>query len=127
MRTELIAAFNVWIKVPPEELAIITKVIKMLHTASLLYVSSTHCSVRVLCPHFPPRRGGSLSLLPPPPPPPPRASIRQSVIWTDRPFLCVLQLCHCFARVDDIEDDSVLRRGEPGNAFFVLKLMTFGF
>ncbi|KAK3808751.1 MAG: geranylgeranyl pyrophosphate synthase [Benniella sp.] len=51
MRTELIAAFNVWIKVPPEDLAIITKVVKMLHTASLL--------------------------------------------------------------VDDIEDDSVLRRGEP--------------
>ncbi|KAF9957433.1 geranylgeranyl pyrophosphate synthetase [Modicella reniformis] len=51
MRTELIEAFNVWIKVPPVQLVIITKVIKMLHTASLL--------------------------------------------------------------VDDIEDDSVLRRGEP--------------
>ncbi|KAF9910416.1 geranylgeranyl pyrophosphate synthetase [Linnemannia zychae] len=51
MRTELIEAFNIWIKVPPQELAIITKVVKMLHTSSLL--------------------------------------------------------------VDDIEDDSVLRRGEP--------------
>ncbi|KAF9346286.1 geranylgeranyl pyrophosphate synthetase [Mortierella sp. AD094] len=36
MRTELIEAFNVWTKVPPQELAVITKVIKMLHTASLL-------------------------------------------------------------------------------------------
>ncbi|KAF9580344.1 geranylgeranyl pyrophosphate synthetase, partial [Lunasporangiospora selenospora] len=51
MRGELIGAFNTWINVPPTELAIITKVIKMLHTSSLL--------------------------------------------------------------VDDIEDDSVLRRGEP--------------
>ncbi|KAG0201005.1 geranylgeranyl pyrophosphate synthetase [Mortierella sp. NVP41] len=51
MRTELIEAFNIWIKVPPQELAIITKVVKMLHTSSLL--------------------------------------------------------------IDDIEDDSVLRRGEP--------------
>jgi len=38
MRTELIEAFNIWINVPPQELAIITKVVKMLHTASLLYV-----------------------------------------------------------------------------------------
>ncbi|KAG0249476.1 geranylgeranyl pyrophosphate synthetase, partial [Mortierella polycephala] len=51
MRTELIEAFNFWIKVPPHDLAIITKVVKMLHTSSLL--------------------------------------------------------------IDDIEDDSVLRRGEP--------------
>ncbi|GJJ69152.1 geranylgeranyl diphosphate synthase, type III [Entomortierella parvispora] len=51
MRTELIESFNIWIKVPPKELAIITKVVKMLHNSSLL--------------------------------------------------------------VDDIEDDSVLRRGEP--------------
>ncbi|KAI1313393.1 geranylgeranyl pyrophosphate synthetase [Mortierella claussenii] len=51
MRTELIEAFNIWIKVPPQDLAVITKVVKMLHTSSLL--------------------------------------------------------------IDDIEDDSVLRRGEP--------------
>ncbi|KAG0323770.1 geranylgeranyl pyrophosphate synthetase [Dissophora globulifera] len=51
MRTELIEAFNIWIKVPADELAVITKVVKMLHTSSLL--------------------------------------------------------------IDDIEDDSVLRRGEP--------------
>ncbi|KAF9959607.1 geranylgeranyl pyrophosphate synthetase [Mortierella alpina] len=51
MRTELIEAFNIWIKVPAQELAIITKIVKMLHTSSLL--------------------------------------------------------------IDDIEDDSVLRRGEP--------------
>ncbi|KAF9396427.1 geranylgeranyl pyrophosphate synthetase [Podila verticillata] len=36
MRTELIESFNLWLKVPPKELAIITKVVKMLHTASLL-------------------------------------------------------------------------------------------
>ncbi|KAG0305864.1 geranylgeranyl pyrophosphate synthetase [Dissophora globulifera] len=36
MRTELIESFNVWLQVPAEELAIITKVIKMLHTAILL-------------------------------------------------------------------------------------------
>ncbi|KAG0043182.1 geranylgeranyl pyrophosphate synthetase [Gryganskiella cystojenkinii] len=51
MRTELIESFNKWIQVPPKELAVITKVVKMLHNSSLL--------------------------------------------------------------VDDIEDDSVLRRGEP--------------
>ncbi|KAF9935993.1 geranylgeranyl pyrophosphate synthetase [Mortierella alpina] len=51
MRTELIEAFNIWIKVPAQELAIITRIVKMLHTSSLL--------------------------------------------------------------IDDIEDDSVLRRGEP--------------
>ncbi|KAI9680643.1 MAG: geranylgeranyl pyrophosphate synthetase [Caeruleum heppii] len=36
IRTQLIAAFNVWLKVPPESLAVITKVVGMLHTASLL-------------------------------------------------------------------------------------------
>ncbi|KAF9109191.1 geranylgeranyl pyrophosphate synthetase [Mortierella sp. AM989] len=36
MRTELIEAFNIWIKVPSQDLTIITKVVKMLHTASLL-------------------------------------------------------------------------------------------
>lgn len=36
IRTQFIAAFNAWLKVPPESLAIITKVVGMLHTASLL-------------------------------------------------------------------------------------------
>ncbi|KAF9167028.1 geranylgeranyl pyrophosphate synthetase [Actinomortierella ambigua] len=36
MRTALIDAFNYWLKLPPAELAVITKVVKMLHTASLL-------------------------------------------------------------------------------------------
>ena len=36
IRTQLIAAFNAWLKVPAESLAIITKVVGMLHTASLL-------------------------------------------------------------------------------------------
>jgi geranylgeranyl diphosphate synthase type 3 len=40
IRSQCIAAFNLWLKVPPERLEIITKVVGMLHTASLLYVSS---------------------------------------------------------------------------------------
>lgn len=36
IRRQLINAFNAWLKVPPESLAVITKVVGMLHTASLL-------------------------------------------------------------------------------------------
>nr|AAK11525.2 geranylgeranyl pyrophosphate synthase [Penicillium paxilli] len=36
VRTQLIQAFNSWLQVPPESLAIISKVVTMLHTASLL-------------------------------------------------------------------------------------------
>jgi geranylgeranyl diphosphate synthase type 3 len=36
IRSQLIAAFNVWLKVPDSSLSIITKVVGMLHTASLL-------------------------------------------------------------------------------------------
>ena len=36
IRRQLINAFNEWLKVPAESLAIITKVVGMLHTASLL-------------------------------------------------------------------------------------------
>lgn len=36
MRKQLIAAFNEWLEVPPESVEIITKVVGMLHTASLL-------------------------------------------------------------------------------------------
>ena len=36
IRKQLIAAFNAWLKVPEESLAIITRVVGMLHTASLL-------------------------------------------------------------------------------------------
>ncbi|KAI9823757.1 MAG: geranylgeranyl pyrophosphate synthetase [Thelocarpon impressellum] len=36
IRSQLIAAFNAWLKVPSDSLAIITKVVGMLHTASLL-------------------------------------------------------------------------------------------
>ncbi|RHZ59577.1 FPP/GGPP synthase family protein [Aspergillus thermomutatus] len=36
IRRQLITAFNVWLQVPPESLSIITKVVGMLHTASLL-------------------------------------------------------------------------------------------
>jgi geranylgeranyl diphosphate synthase type 3 len=39
IRSQCIAAFNLWLKVPPERLEIITTVVGMLHTASLLYVS----------------------------------------------------------------------------------------
>ena len=36
IRKQLIAAFNLWLKVPEESLQVITKVVGMLHTASLL-------------------------------------------------------------------------------------------
>jgi len=36
VRSQLIAAFNEWLEVPPESLEVITKVVGMLHTASLL-------------------------------------------------------------------------------------------
>ncbi|PGH01160.1 hypothetical protein AJ80_09055 [Polytolypa hystricis UAMH7299] len=36
IRRQLIAAFNQWLEVPPESLDVITKVVLMLHTASLL-------------------------------------------------------------------------------------------
>lgn len=36
MRKQFITAFNAWLEVPPSRLAIIEKVVKMLHTASLL-------------------------------------------------------------------------------------------
>ncbi|ESZ92327.1 hypothetical protein SBOR_7276 [Sclerotinia borealis F-4128] len=36
IRKQLIAAFNEWLEVPPESLEVITKVVGMLHTASLL-------------------------------------------------------------------------------------------
>lgn len=36
IRRQLISAFNAWLKVPEESLAIITNVVGMLHTASLL-------------------------------------------------------------------------------------------
>ncbi len=36
IRAQLIAAFNEWLQVPPQALLIITKVVGMLHTASLL-------------------------------------------------------------------------------------------
>ena len=40
LRTQMIDAFDTWLKVPEKSLAIITKVVGMLHTASLLYVSN---------------------------------------------------------------------------------------
>lgn len=36
IRSQMISAFDEWLKVPPESLAVITKVVGMLHTASLL-------------------------------------------------------------------------------------------
>ncbi|KAI9318160.1 isoprenoid synthase domain-containing protein [Dichotomocladium elegans] len=36
VRTKMITAFNVWLQVPPDSLKVITKVIGMLHSASLL-------------------------------------------------------------------------------------------
>lgn len=39
IRSQCIAAFNLWLKVPPERLEVITQVVGRLHTSSLLYVS----------------------------------------------------------------------------------------
>lgn len=39
VRSQMIAAFNEWMNVPDEELAIVKKVVGMLHTASLLCVT----------------------------------------------------------------------------------------
>jgi geranylgeranyl diphosphate synthase type 3 len=36
IRSQCIAAFNQWLRVPPERLEVITRVVGMLHTASLL-------------------------------------------------------------------------------------------
>lgn len=38
VRRQLIQAFDSWLQVPPDSLAIISKVVTMLHTASLLCV-----------------------------------------------------------------------------------------
>jgi len=46
VRAQLIAAFNAWLQVPKESLAIITKVVGMLHTASLLWGCS--CTYKTL-------------------------------------------------------------------------------
>lgn len=40
IRSQCIAAFNQWLRVPPERLTVITRVVGMLHTASLLYGSA---------------------------------------------------------------------------------------
>lgn len=36
IRSQCIAAFNLWLKIPPQRLEVITRVVGMLHTASLL-------------------------------------------------------------------------------------------
>jgi geranylgeranyl diphosphate synthase type 3 len=36
IRSQLIEAFNVWLRVPSEDLEVIRKVVEMLHTSSLL-------------------------------------------------------------------------------------------
>ena len=38
IRSQMIDAFNLWLKVPQDKLKVISKVVSMLHTASLLYV-----------------------------------------------------------------------------------------
>lgn len=40
VRSALIDAFNVWLQVPSDNLAMIKKVVQMLHTASLMFVDS---------------------------------------------------------------------------------------
>lgn len=47
IRSQCIAAFNLWLKVPLERLEVITRVVGMLHTASLLYVKFLHLKIYV--------------------------------------------------------------------------------
>lgn len=42
IRSQCIAAFNLWLHVPPKRLEVITRVVAMLHTSSLLYVYNAH-------------------------------------------------------------------------------------
>lgn len=75
IRGMMINAFNAWLNVPEAKLKIITKVVRMLHNASLLWVGTSEASFTNLkTPH----------------------------------------------RVDDIEDDSQLRRGQPGMFLYIL-------
>lgn len=76
VRRAMIEAFNSWLQVPPDSLAIITRVVAMLHTASLL------------------------------------------LVWPDlktEPALATYlkDLTDIYPRIDDVEDNSVLRRGIP--------------
>jgi geranylgeranyl diphosphate synthase type 3 len=49
IRSQCIAAFNKWLRVPPERLEVITRVVGMLHTASLLYAHAHFCKL-TMCP-----------------------------------------------------------------------------
>lgn len=71
IRGKLIESFNYWLNVPKDKLAVINRVVGLLHNGSLLYVFS-------LC--------------------------RTPVSADSSPVY----------RIDDIEDDSQLRRGIPG-------------
>ena len=72
IRSQLLAAFNVWLKVPSDKLEIISKIVNMLHNASLLYVTTLV-----------------------------NLGYHDPLDWRD-------------LRIDDIQDDSQLRRGQPG-------------
>jgi len=78
VRRAMIEAFNSWLQVPPDSLAIITRVVAMLHTASLLLVRPQH----------------------------PETQIALAT------YLKNLTNIH-YLRIDDVEDNSVLRRGIP--------------
>jgi len=54
IRSQCIAAFNLWLKVPPKRLEVITRVVGMLHTASLLYVQTSGLATRVKSSETPP-------------------------------------------------------------------------
>lgn len=78
VRRAMIEAFNSWLQVPPASLAIITRVVAMLHTASLLLVR-------------------------------PRDPETQIALATYLKHLTDMY----YPRIDDVEDNSVLRRGIP--------------
>ncbi|KAJ5938018.1 Terpenoid synthase [Penicillium verhagenii] len=80
IRRSMIEAFNSYLQVPPDSLAIITRVVAMLHTASLLSV-------------WPPKLQS------------------QSTLSTHLRHMTDLGIFNF--RIDDVEDNSVLRRGIP--------------
>lgn len=41
MRSRLIQAFNLWLKVPEDKTSLIARIVTMLHNASLLYASTS--------------------------------------------------------------------------------------
>lgn len=88
IRRALIDAFNAWLQVPPESLTIITRVVAMLHTASLLLVAP-HTHQQTPTPRI---QDPNLSEL----------QVRN-----------IADIFIQSSSIDDVQDNSMLRRGVP--------------